>query len=70
MEHLLVEVNDIGDQVANILHFDLEYDNILMCSMRGRNGQVVGSGFSGKKSQLGVRMTASVKKLGCSNLKH
>jgi hypothetical protein len=66
---LLVEVNDIGDQVANILHFDLEYDNILMCSMRGRNGQVVGSGFSGKKSQLGIRMTASVKKLGCSNLK-
>jgi hypothetical protein len=66
---LLVEVNDIGDQVATILHFDLEYDNILMCSMRGRAGQVVGSGFSGKKSQLGVRMTAAVKKLGCSNLK-
>ena len=66
---ILVEVNDIGDQVANILHFDLEYDNILMCSMRGRAGQIVGSGFSGKKSQLGVRMTAAVKKLGCSNLK-
>ena len=66
---VLIEVNDIGDQVANILHFDLEYDNILMCSMRGRAGQIVGSGFSGKKSQLGVRMTASVKKLGCSNLK-
>jgi hypothetical protein len=29
----------------------------------------VGSGFSGKKSQMGVRMTAAVKKLGCSNLK-
>ena len=66
---VLIEVNDIGDQVANILHFDLEYDNILMCSMRGRAGQLVGSGFSGKKSQLGVRMTSSVKKLGCSNLK-
>ena len=66
---LLVEINDIGDQVANILHFDLEYDNLLMCSMRGRSGQVVGSGFSGKKSMLGVRMTAAVKKLGCSNLK-
>ena len=66
---ILVEVNDIGDQVANILHFDLEYDNILMCSMRGRAGQLVGTGFSGKKSQLGVRMTAAVKKLGCSNLK-
>ena len=66
---LLIEVNDIGDQVASILHFDLEYDNVLMCAMRGRAGQVVGSGFSGKKSQLGVRMTAAVKKLGCSNLK-
>ena len=66
---ILVEVNDIGDQVASILHFDLEYDNLLMCSMRGRNGQVVGSGFSGKKSQLGVRMSQAVKKLGCSNLK-
>ena len=66
---LLIEVNDIGDQVANILHFDLEYDNVLMCSMRGRAGQIVGSGFSGKKSQLGVRTTAAVKKLGCSNLK-
>jgi hypothetical protein len=66
---ILIEVNDIGDQVANILHFDLEYDNVLMCAMRGRAGQLVGSGFSGKKSQLGVRMTASVKKLGCSNLK-
>jgi hypothetical protein len=66
---ILVEVNDIGDQVANILHFDLEYDNILMCAMRGRAGQIVGSGFSGKKSQLGLRMTSAVKKLGCSNLK-
>ena len=66
---LLIEVNDIGDQVANILHYDLEYDNLLMASMRGRAGQIVGTGFSGKKSQLGVRMTSAVKKLGCSNLK-
>ena len=67
--YLLIEVNDIGDQVASILQFDLEYENLLMASMRGRNGQVVGQGFSGKKTQLGVRMTAAVKKLGCSNLK-
>jgi len=66
---LLIEVNDIGDQVASILQYDLEYDNVLMCAMRGRAGQIVGSGFSGKKSQLGVRTTAAVKKLGCSNLK-
>ena len=67
--YVLVEVNDIGDQVASILFYDLEYENILMASMRGRNGQVVGQGFSGKKTQLGVRTTSAVKKLGCSNLK-
>ena len=67
--YVLVEVNDIGDQVAIILQYDLEYENILMASMRGRNGQIVGQGFSGKKTQLGVRMTSAVKKLGCSNLK-
>ena len=32
-------------------------------------GQQVGTGFSGKKTQMGVRMTAAVKKTGCSNLK-
>ena len=69
MAYILAEVNDIGDQVASILHYDLEYENVLMCSMRGRAGQIVGSGFSGKRSQLGVRMTKAVKKLGCSNLK-
>ena len=67
--YALIEVNDIGEQVATILQYDLEYENVLMCSMRGRNGQVVGSGFSGKKTQMGVRMTAAVKKTGCSNLK-
>ena len=66
---LLVEVNDIGEQVASILQYDLEYENILMCSQRGRSGQIVGTGFSGKKSYLGIRMTSAVKKLGCSNLK-
>ncbi len=66
---ILVEVNDIGDQVASIIQYDLEYENLLMASMRGRAGQVVGQGFSGKKTQLGVRMTSAVKKLGCSNLK-
>ena len=66
---VLVEVNDIGDQVASIIHMDLEYDNILMCSMRGRAGQVVGQGFSGKKTQLGVKMSKTVKKVGSLNLK-
>jgi len=67
--YILVEINDIGEQVANILHFDLEYENVLMCSMRGRAGQIVGQGFSGSKSQLGIKMSKTVKKIGCSNLK-
>ena len=66
---VMVEVNDVGDQVANSLQFDLEYDNLIMASMRGRAGQIVGGGFSGGKSQLGVRTTKAVKKIGCSNLK-
>ena len=66
---VLVEVNDIGEQVANTLQFDLEYDNLMMASMRGRAGQVLGGGFSGGKAQLGVRTTKAVKKVGCSNLK-
>ena len=67
--YVLVEVNDIGEQVATILQYDLEYENMLMCAMRGRAGQQVGTGFSGEKTQMGVRMTAAVKKTGCSNLK-
>ena len=66
---ILCEVNDIGDQVASILNFDLEYENLLMCSMRGRAGQIVGQGFSGKKTQLGVKMSKTVKKVGSLNLK-
>ena len=66
---VLVEVNDIGEQVANALQYDMEYDNMIMASMRGRAGQILGGGFSGGKAQLGVRTTKAVKKIGCSNLK-
>ena len=65
----LCEVNDIGDQVASILNYDFEYPNLLMASMRGRAGQVIGQGFSGKKTQLGVKMSKTVKKVGALNLK-
>ena len=66
---ILCEVNDVGDQVAAILQYDLEYQNLLMCSMRGRAGQIVGQGFSGQKTQLGVKMSKTVKKVGSLNLK-
>ena len=62
------EINDIGKQVADILHTDLEYDNLLITSTRGRGGQRIGGGFA-KQIQLGVRTTKTVKSIGCSNLK-
>ena len=52
---ILCEVNDVGDQVAAILQYDLEYQNLLMCSMRGRAGQIVGQGFSGKKTDNHIK---------------
>ena len=68
---VLIEINDIGGQVADILHQDLEYENVMMTTYKGRAGQVMSSGFGGSssQSQLGVRTTMPVKKLGCSILK-
>ena len=67
--HLLVEINDIGGQVADALHHDMGYENIIMTQMRGRLGQVVGGGFGDGTVDLGVRTTKSLKRIGCSNLK-
>ena len=65
---LICEINDIGQQVAETLHFELEYENILMCSMHGRAGQKIGGGF-GKNAQLGLRTSKQLKRIGCAALK-
>ena len=65
---VLVEVNDIGQQVADILHQDLEYENMLATTVKGRSGQQISGGFSGSAS-MGIRTTKQVKRIGCSNLK-
>ena len=67
--YVLIETNDIGGQVADVLMEDLEYDNIAHTVYKGRSGQVISSGFGGAGSQKGVRTTIPVKKLGCSVLK-
>tara|TARA_B100000941_G_scaffold27799_1_gene16463 strand:- start:118 stop:1749 length:1632 start_codon:yes stop_codon:yes gene_type:complete len=67
--HVLVEVNDLGQQISDTLQYECEYENLLMTTQRGRAGQILGAGFSGRGSSLGVRMTKSIKKLGCSNIK-
>ena len=66
---MLIEINDLGQQVADSLQFELEYDNMMMVTQRGRSGQVLGGGFSGRGNQLGLRMTKGTKKIGTSNLK-
>jgi len=69
--YVMVELNDIGSQVADILHRDLEYENLIKSNMRGRSGQILSEGFGGSKSaQLGIRTTQGVKKLGCAVLKN
>lgn len=65
---VLVEINDIGEQISNILYRDLEYENLFITAMKGRAGQRIGGGF-GKNTQLGVRTTKQVKRIGCSTLK-
>lgn len=67
--YALIEVNDIGGQVADILHYDLEYDGVLMSMNKGRSGQVLNGGFGRGEAIFGVRTTMQVKKLGCSILK-
>jgi len=67
--HVLVEINDMGGQVADVLHAELEYENILSATMRGRKGQVLDGGFGAGQSQFGVRTTEVVKRTGCSILK-
>ena len=67
--YILVEINDIGGQVADILYHELEYENMLMSSFRGRKGQTLDGGFGASQSQLGVRTTKPIKRIGCSLLK-
>ena len=66
---VLCETNDVGDQVANALQYDLEYPNLLTCFIKGRQGQILGQGFGGARVEYGVKMSKNVKKLGSINLK-
>lgn len=68
--YVLIETNDLGGQVSNILHHDLEYENVLMTKIMGRKGQVLSQGFAGiGKNEMGLRTTAQTKKVGCAVLK-
>jgi hypothetical protein len=65
---VLVEINDIGEQISELLHYDYEYENVLATESAGRSGKRITAGF-GKNTDKGVRTTKSVKSIGCSILK-
>ena len=67
--HILTEVNDIGQQIAEALNFEIEYPNIMMTTQKGRAGQLLGAMYSGRGSSMGVRMTKQIKRIGCANIK-
>jgi hypothetical protein len=65
---VLVEVNDIGEQVGEMLHSDFEYENVLFTESAGRSGKRISGGF-GRGIDKGIRTTKTVKSVGCSILK-
>jgi hypothetical protein len=65
---VLIETNNIGQQVVDILHYDLEYENIYKLEHHHIKGQSISSGFK-RSTSFGVKTTKSVKKIGCANLK-
>lgn len=66
--YMLVEVNDIGDQVADLLNYEYEVEGLLHTESAGRSGKRISSGFA-KTTDKGIRTTKSVKAVGCNMLK-
>lgn len=66
--YVLVETNNVGQQVVDILHYDLEYEYIFQIQRSVVKGQHVSSGFK-RAVTFGVKTTTPVKKIGCANLK-
>jgi hypothetical protein len=68
--YVLVEINDNGQQVADIMYNELEYENLLFVNRDSQIGQMVGGGFGRHgQTQNGVRTDKKVKRVGCSMLK-
>ena len=65
--YVLVEINNTP-QIADTLHQDLEYENLVKIETGNKKAQAMGAGF-GRGIQLGIKMSPQVKRIGCSNLK-
>ena len=67
---VLVETNDIGGQVMDIIKTELEYERIIYTSDKVGKGQCITEGFGRSRAKPGVRTSAKVKSIGCSLLKN
>ena len=65
---VLVEINSIGLQVSDIIHFELAYDNLIKIEAKGKQGQQQTPGFK-KKIAFGLKQSTQTKMIGCTNLK-
>ena len=65
---VLIETNNIGQQVVDILHYDLEYENVYKLEHHHIKGQSISGGFK-RSTSFGIKTTKTVKKIGCANLK-
>jgi hypothetical protein len=64
---VLVEINN-NPQVADFIHSDLEYENLLKVFTGNKKPQQLSAGFA-RGIQMGLKMSTQVKQVGCSNLK-
>jgi hypothetical protein len=65
---VLIEINSIGLQVADILHYELAYENLIKIESKGKQGQQYTPGFK-KKIAFGLKTSHQTKITGCANLK-
>jgi hypothetical protein len=66
--YTLIEVNDIGEQVSEVLHYEFEVETLMYTESAGRAGKRLSTGFS-KSADKGIRTTKNVKSIGCNMLK-
>ncbi len=67
--YVLVEISDIGEQVANIIHYDLEYEGLVKLVPQGKKGEQMVESGGAFRTSLGLKTSVKTKKIGCANFK-
>lgn len=66
---VLVEINDLGEQVADSIFFDYEYENLLFTESAGSKGKRISTGFGKSRKDKGLTISKTTKAIGCAILK-